>query len=192
MNTVNAFLELPIVIAIFFYVVNFVMPPVRDDPVLRRSRADRSPNPGQQREGFYGTDGRNESLNRRIAGKTTQHETRFRIVCHLPSNDEKQEAVVHEVVRHLQDRSANPNFTGFTISNVFPPAFTGYWYSADENSWIADKIVLCTMDYRPTDCEAVSRTIGNLKSRIGMLYSELADQPEQEIWIVAHEVVRLD
>jgi hypothetical protein len=192
MNTVNAFLGLPIVIAVFFYVVNFVMPPVRNDAVLRRSRADRSPNWGQQKEGVYGKEGRNESLNRRIAGKTTQHETRFRIVCHLPSNDEKQEAAVRAVVSHLQDRSVNPNFTGFTISNVFQPAFTGYWYSEDENSWIADKIVLCTMDYRPTEREAVSRTIGDLKSRIGTLYSELADHPEQEIWIVAHEVVRLD
>jgi hypothetical protein len=124
-------------------------------------------------------------------------ETRIRIICHLPNNNARQAFVVQKVFGYLKRMAVHDHCGGFTHSSVWPTTFGGGWYSHRQpGSWVPDHIVVCMIDWLvATDDSAkdnVSTVAEKLRTRIGKLYAKYADHPEEEVWIVAHEIMRLD
>jgi hypothetical protein len=120
------------------------------------------------------------------------HEERIRVVCHLPVNNDDQEFVIFQFLKMLRELKdvEGAEIGGFTMSRVESPVFFGYWWSEDQQKWVKDKLVLCYIDYRadPT-IRPVSQVVRELKENIENLYLVHA-KAEEEIWIVAHPVVR--
>ncbi|HYK02232.1 MAG TPA: hypothetical protein VE974_10780 [Thermoanaerobaculia bacterium] len=122
-------------------------------------------------------------------------ETRIRIICHLPNNNARQAFVVHKVFGYLRKKAVNRHCGGFTHSSVWPTAFGGGWYSQKKpRSWVPDHIVVCMIDWLVDESvrDDASTVAEKLRTTIRKLYEKYADHPEEEVWIVAHEIMRLD
>jgi hypothetical protein len=123
---------------------------------------------------------------------TGENEARYRVVCHLPVNNAEQEIVIFEFLKLLKELKniEGAEIGGFTMSRVESPVFFGYWWFQEQKKWARDKLILCYIDYKiDPDRQAVSEIIRQLKQSIEDLYRTYSN-PEEEIWVVAHPVVR--
>jgi hypothetical protein len=70
-----------------------------------------------------------------------QHESRTRVICHLPLNNAQEEKAFKDVVKYVQSqRRRRIGVEGYTYST--PSAFSGRWWSLRSGEWIGDYIVL--------------------------------------------------
>jgi hypothetical protein len=121
------------------------------------------------------------------------YEDRTRVTCHLPLNNAKEEKAILRVLRYLKDqRNAAVGLKGFTHTEFRPSSFRGYWWNAKKRKWVEDKLVLCLIDYRiGFSDERLSAKVEELKSAIRSAYRECGS-PQEEIWVVAQQVIRQD
>jgi hypothetical protein len=121
------------------------------------------------------------------------HEERTRVTCHLPLNNDQEERAVLRVLDYLKEQRDEPvGVKGFTHSEFRPPSFRGYWWHPKRREWIADRIVLCIVDYKlPLSDPRLSAKVAELKRAIRRCYRE-SRSPQQEVWVVAQQVIRQD
>jgi hypothetical protein len=121
------------------------------------------------------------------------HENRTRIVFNLPLGDIKEEKAANRVLDFLKSqRQADPAVSGFTHSVFRPAVFRGWWWSPQADDWCDDPIVLVFVDLKMDFGDLrLSQKIKELKKTIRALYRNFG-KPQEEIWVVAHQVMRFD
>ena len=82
--------------------------------------------------------------------------------------------------------------SGFTTSTLRPATFHGWWWSDDRHEWIRDDLVLCFVDYHLSLGDpGLSERVEELKRTIRKWY-RLHQSPQEEVWVVAYQVIRQD
>ncbi len=121
------------------------------------------------------------------------HEDRVRVVCHLPLNHRQEEKAVLLVLGYLKEqRKEAVGVKGFAHSELRPAVFRGFWWDKKKRDWVEDKIALCIIDYRLDFSDPrLSTKVEELKDTIKSCYRRCG-LPQQEIWVVAHHVLRQD
>ena len=121
------------------------------------------------------------------------HEHRTRVVLHLPLNDTQEEKAANQILWFLQEqRKEASGVKGFTHSVLRPAVFRGWWWSAKEKSWCQDHIVLLLVDYKIDFSDILlPKVVKELKKAIRYWYRYYG-RPQEEIWVVAHQVFRFD
>ena len=79
---------------------------------------------------------------------------------------------------------------GYTYSD--PNAFFGRWWSAGQDNWMGDKIVLLIVDYQielTRKKVSLSEKVAELKQKIHAAYRHYGREQE-EVWVVAFRVTR--
>lgn len=119
------------------------------------------------------------------------HEVRTRVLCHLPVNNSQEEKALFKVLSYLRSlKDHEIGVTGFTTSTFRPAAFHGWWWSEDRHNWVRDDQVLCFVDYHLAfDDPSLSKHVAELKQTIRKWY-RLHRSPQEEVWVVAYQVVR--
>jgi hypothetical protein len=114
-------------------------------------------------------------------------------MCHLPVNNAYEEKAFFRVLSYLQGlKDQRVGVNGWTTSTLRPAAFHGWWWSDNRREWIRDDLVLCFVDYLLSfDDTALSQRVGELKQTIRMSY-RIHRSTQQEVWVVAHQVIRQD
>ena len=121
------------------------------------------------------------------------HEVRTRVTCNLPVNSLQEERAFFKVIAYLDElRHQGIGVTGYTHSEMRPPAFYGYWWPANAAQPIRDHIVMCTVDYLlASGSHDLSLRVKELKQTIRKWYRHHGS-PQEEIWVVAHPILRQD
>ncbi len=119
------------------------------------------------------------------------HEVRTRVMCHLPVNDSQEEKAFFKVLSYLRGlKDQSIGVTGFTTSISRPAAFHGWWWSNKGQEWIGDDLALCFVDYhRAFDDPSLSERVEELTQTIRKWY-RLHRRPQEEVWVVAYQVIR--
>jgi hypothetical protein len=114
-------------------------------------------------------------------------------MCHLPVNNAQEEKAFFKVLSYLHGlKDEELGITGFTTSTSRPAAFHGWWWSDDRQRWVRDDQVLCFVDYRlALDDPALGQRVAELKQTIRKWY-RLHRSPQEEVWVVAYQVIRQD
>ncbi len=126
------------------------------------------------------------------------YEARLHVACSLPINSYEQLTAIRHVIGYLKKQSAQVSeetdggkFEGFTFSDANPPVFNGWWFSDDRKQWIVDRIMLLFFDIKfGSDETAVAPLVASIKDEIARLYRIESGQGEDEIWVIAHKVIR--
>jgi hypothetical protein len=128
-----------------------------------------------------------------VPGKRGLHEVRTRVTCHLPVNDQREEKAFFKVLTYLKGlKDQRIGVTGWTTSALRPAAFQGWWWSEERAEWIPDSIVLCIVNYQlGLNDSALSAQVNALKQAIRKWY-RYHRSPQEEVWVVAHQVIRQD
>ena len=121
------------------------------------------------------------------------HEVRTRAMCNLPVNDGQEEKAFLEVLEYLNSlRHEQIGVSGYTHSESRPAAFHGYWWPENASEPAHDQLVVCTVDYRlASGSKELSKKVRELKHIIRKWYRYYAS-PQDEIWVVAHPIIRQD
>ena len=121
------------------------------------------------------------------------HEVRTRVTCNLPVNNAREEKAFFKVRAYLNDlRHQDIGVGGYTHSELRPAVFHGYWWQDDSDKPIHDQLVLCTVDYLlASGSEELADKIRELKQTVRRWYRYFRS-PQDEIWVVAHAIVRQD
>ena len=81
---------------------------------------------------------------------------------------------------------------GYTHSQLRPGVFHGYWWPEDAEDPVHERIVLCLVDYLlDFDSPQLSDQVRELKQTIRRCYRKHRS-PQEEIWVVAHPILRQD
>jgi hypothetical protein len=121
------------------------------------------------------------------------HELRTRVTCNLPVNSVQEEKAFFAVQEYFNGlRHQGIGVSGYTHSVLRPAAFHGYWWPADADEPVHDQIVVCTVDYLlATDSKPLSDQVKSLKQTIRKWYRYYGS-PQDEIWVMAHPIMRQD
>ncbi len=121
------------------------------------------------------------------------HEVRTRVMCHLPVNNSQEEKAFFKVLSYLRKlKDQGIAVSGWTTSTLRPAVFHGWWWSEEWEEWVRDDLVLCFVDYRLSlDDPSVSERVQELKQTISKYY-RLHRSPQEEVWVVAYQVMRQD
>jgi hypothetical protein len=121
------------------------------------------------------------------------YEERARVTCHLPLNNAREEKAVLRILRYLKEQRREPiGVKGFTHSEFRPSSFRGFWWDARRREWVEDKVVLCIVDYKlGFSDERLSVKVEELKRTIREAYRKCGS-PQDQVWVVAHPVIRQD
>jgi hypothetical protein len=108
-------------------------------------------------------------------------------------NDGQEEKAFFNVLAYLKAlKDQDIGVTGWTTSVRRPAAFQGWWWPDDQEEWIPDSIVLCIVDYRlDLGDPDLSARVKELKQVIRKSYRRFR-RPQEEVWVVAHAVIRQD
>ena len=108
-------------------------------------------------------------------------------------NDAQEEKAFFQIRAYLDSlRHSGIGVTGYTHSSVRPAVFRGYWWPDNADEPIRDAIVVCTVDYLlEFDNPEISRKVRELKQTIRRWYRHY-HSPQDEIWVVAHPIMRQD
>lgn len=121
------------------------------------------------------------------------HENRTRVIFHLPLCDIKEEKAANAVLMFLKSQhEGKAGIKGFTHSVLRPAVFRGWWWSMRADDWAEDPIVLVFVDYK-IDFSGLelSEKVKELKKPLRYWYRYYG-KPQEEIWVVAHQVMRFD
>lgn len=114
-------------------------------------------------------------------------------MCHLPVNNGQEEKAFFRVLsylRGLKDRGIG--VSGWTTSSLRPAVFHGWWWSLEREEWVRDDLVLCFVDYHLAfDDRSLSQRVEELKQTIRKWYRQHRS-PQEELWVVAYQVIRQD
>ncbi len=121
------------------------------------------------------------------------HEVRTRVTCNLPVNNVREEKAFLKVLGFLDDlHNQGIGVSGYTHSEMRPPAFHGYWWPENAAKPVRDRIVVCTVDYLlDSGSHELSERVKELKQTIRKWYRHHGS-PQDEIWVVAHPIIRQD
>jgi hypothetical protein len=121
------------------------------------------------------------------------HDVQTRVMCHLPVNSRQEEQAFFKVLAHLKElKTQGIGVTGLTTSNARPAGFQGWWWSEENQEWMADDIVLCFVDFQlHLDDPDLSKQVEDLKRTIRKWYRHHGS-PQEEVWVVAYLVIRQD
>ena len=121
------------------------------------------------------------------------HEIRTRVMCHLPVNNNQETKAFFKVLSFLHGlKDKGIGVTGFTTSTSRPAAFHGWWWSEERQEWLRDDQVLCFVDFHLAfDDPSLSQRVEELKQTIRKWY-RLHRSPQEEVWVVAYQVIRQD
>lgn len=119
-------------------------------------------------------------------------EERTRVICHLPLNNPREWQAVDAVFGYIESlRTRRLDIKGYTHSAARPPAHFGAWRSSSRRKWIREKVILCIIDYKINfSDQQVSLVIAEIKGVIREAYSRFTGKPQEEVWVVAHHIVR--
>jgi len=128
-----------------------------------------------------------------MATRRGLHEIRTRVSCHLPVNKQQEEKAFFKVIAYLKRlKDEGIGVRGWTTSALRPPVFHGWWWSEEREEWLLDNIVLCLIDYHlGFEQPELSARVRELKQTIRRWYRH-HQSPQEEIWVVAHQVLRQD
>jgi hypothetical protein len=128
-----------------------------------------------------------------VAKRVGLHEVRTRVTCHLPVNNEQEEKAFFKILEYLQgQRQQGLGIQGYTHSSLRPAAFHGYWWSDELGEWFPDDIVLCIVDYKlPFGARELSAKVKDFKRTVRKWYRHYGN-PQDEIWVVAQQIIRQD
>ena len=121
------------------------------------------------------------------------HEVRTRVTCNLPVNNVREEKAFSKLLAYLDElRHEEIGVSGYTHSQIRLAVFHGYWWPEGAIKPIHDYIVVTTVDYRlDIDSPEISDKIKELKQTIRKWYRHHGS-PQDEIWVVAHPILRQD
>ena len=121
------------------------------------------------------------------------HEVRTRVMCHLPVNNSQEEKAFFKVLSYLRKlKDQGIGVSGWTTSTLRPAVFHGWWWSEQWEEWVRDDLVLCFVDYRLSlDDSSLSERVQELKQTVSKCY-RLHRSPQEEVWVVAYQVMRQD
>ena len=121
------------------------------------------------------------------------HEVRTRVTCNLPVNNVREEKAFLTVLAYVDDlHNQEIGVNGYTYSDMRMPVFYGYWWPEGATKPVRDQIVVCTIDYLLDFGSAeISGQVKELKQTIRRSYRQFGC-PQDEIWVVAHPVLRQD
>lgn len=119
------------------------------------------------------------------------HEDRVRVVFNLPMTNAAEEKALGDIVEYVQElKTKRIGVSGFTQSQLWPPAFIGFWWDSKTRNWCREGVCIMIVDLLASVGTTASH-LERLKKTIQNSYSARGSK-QQEIWIVAHQVTRID
>jgi len=108
-------------------------------------------------------------------------------------NDQREEKAFFKVLDYIsQLRHQSLGVSGYTHSVVRPAVFRGYWWPADAESPVEDRIVMVTIDYRVAfGAQELSDKVKELKRTVQSCFRQFKS-PQDEVWVVAYPIIRQD
>jgi hypothetical protein len=115
------------------------------------------------------------------------------VTCHLPVNDAREERAFFRILAYLKSlKDRGIGVSGWTTSLLRPAVFHGWWWSERLEEWIPDDVVLCFIDFHLAfDDQVLTKQVDELKRTIRHWYRYYRS-PQEEIWVIAHQVLRQD
>ena len=129
-----------------------------------------------------------------MAGKQKGlHEVRTRVTSNLPVNNIQEEKALFKIVAYLNElRHEGVGVSGYCYSETRPVAFHGFWWPEGADEPVHDQIVLCTVDFHlSSGSQELSQQVKALKQNIRKWYRYYGS-PQDEIWVIAHPIMRQD
>lgn len=125
--------------------------------------------------------------------RTGLHEIRTRVTGHLPVNTFQEEKAFFKILEYLKElRGQDIGVSGYTFSDVRPAVFHGCWWPESSDEQVEDQIVLLSVDYLlPLGSRELSNKVADFKPTIKKWY-RYYQSPQEEIWLVAHPIIRQD
>lgn len=114
-------------------------------------------------------------------------------MCHLPVTNSREGKAYFKVLSYLRGlRDQGIGVSGFTASTPRPAVFHGWWWSDERSQWVGDDQVLCFVDFHLAfDDPSLAQYVQQLKQTIRKWY-RLHRSPQEEVWVVAYQVIRQD
>jgi hypothetical protein len=114
-------------------------------------------------------------------------------MCHLPVTNSREEKAYFKVLSYLRGlKDQGIGVGGFTTSTARPAAFHGWWWSDERNQWVRDDQVLCFVDFHLAfNDPSLEKQVQELEQTIRKWY-RLHRSPQEEVWVVAYQVIRQD
>jgi hypothetical protein len=108
-------------------------------------------------------------------------------------NKAREEKAFFQVQAYLhQLRHQGIGVRGYTHSSLRPAVYHGYWWPEDGDLPVRDAIIVCTIDYLlDIDSQEISKKVKELKQTIRRWYRHYKS-PQDEIWVIAHPILRQD
>jgi hypothetical protein len=121
------------------------------------------------------------------------YEVRTRVTANLPVNTMQEEKAFLKVLVYLNElRHQHIGVSGYTHSVMRPAVFHGYWWPENAASPIRDHIVVCTIDFLlESSSSELTAKVKELKQTIRKWYRHYGS-PQDEVWVVAHPILRQD
>ena len=112
---------------------------------------------------------------------------------HLPAALPQEAKVINKFIGFLEDLRNKPfGLHGFTASTLAPAAFIGYWRLSTRTGYSVEKVVLVIIDFElGLESDALRDRLASIKAEIQRLYKKHTGQQQDEIWMIAHPIVRL-
>ncbi len=130
-----------------------------------------------------------------VAGKETSpaFEHRTRVTCHFPCNNAEEAHLIQAFVDYLEKRRGKPfGLHGYTHSAIRSPVYTGCWRLQKSKKYLKENVVLFLVDFDfPLESDQLTQAMREMRAKIQEWYETHTGLTQQEIWIVAHPVVRL-
>ena len=130
------------------------------------------------------------------------HEERARIILHLPVSHPGEVQAYSEIINQLNNQRQLPaptsTVTGFTVTNLFPSPYHGYWWNDNVQppKWEDEEIATIVIDYDltlrdPGDIPILEQQLRNLKDFCLDRY-QAAGRPQTLLWMVVQRIQRFD
>lgn len=120
-------------------------------------------------------------------------EHRTRVTCHLPVGKPQELLVVREFIKFLEAQRKKPfQLKGFTRSAFAPPAFADYWRAHQRGGYVLESVVLIMIDFDLSlESDEFRERLSAIKTTIQKLYQGHTGIQQDEIYMVAHPIVRM-
>jgi len=107
-----------------------------------------------------------------------------RISVFLPANDARERLAAFGVLDHMREL-----FSGYTMSTIDNPVFTGYWFNPDTGAVETDRIVIVFTDtqFASDDEPALLSAVDELRQAMFDSY-RAAGSPQVDVWVTVEAV----
>jgi len=114
---------------------------------------------------------------------------RIRVSYYLALTNANDQTAYFRTLDHFRSphpvAGGRPLVSGFTVSSSDPPAFTGFYWSYEQQIWLQDLIAILFVDLPAA--EQIRAIAADMKTAVARFYAE-EGSPQEEIWCTLENI----